>query len=47
MTRTPDDDEDIEYEMNRELGNLEQREINRRVRWAQEQRKAEEEASAE
>lgn len=29
------DDEDVEYEMNRELGNLEQREINRRVKWAQ------------
>jgi hypothetical protein len=34
------DDEDFEYEMNRELGRDEQREIDRRVRWAREQREA-------
>lgn len=31
---TPDEREDITYELNRELGNAEQREINRRVEWA-------------
>lgn len=41
---TPDRYEDIEFEMGHELGRDEAREINRRVRWAQEQRKAEEEA---
>jgi hypothetical protein len=41
VRRTSDPvDEDIEYEMNRELGGLEQREIDRRVRWAREQREA-------
>jgi hypothetical protein len=34
------DDESIEFEMNRELGGQEQREINRRVKWAREQREA-------
>lgn len=32
---TPDRYEDIEFEMNHELGNAEQREINRRVKHAQ------------
>lgn len=40
---TPDRYEDIEFEMNHELGNAEAREIDRRVRWAQERREAEEE----
>lgn len=46
MTRTPDEDEDIEYEMNRELGTQEQREINRRVQWAREQRRRHDEEEA-
>lgn len=42
VRRTSDPvDEDIEYEMNHELGGLEQREINRRVKWMREQRRGE------
>lgn len=40
MTRSPDDDEDITYEYDRELGRQEQAEINRRVKWAREQKAA-------
>lgn len=43
----PDEREDVEYEMNHELGNQEQAEINRRVRWSQEQRAAERIRNAE
>lgn len=38
VTRITPDDESVEYEMNSELGRQEQREINRRVQWAREQR---------
>lgn len=38
VIRITPDDESIEYEVNHELGRQEQREINRRVQWAREQR---------
>lgn len=39
MTRSPDEEEDIAYEMYCELATQEQREINRRVRYSQERRR--------
>jgi hypothetical protein len=43
VRRTSDPvDEDIEFEMNHELGRDEQRAINRRVAWARRQREQEE-----
>jgi hypothetical protein len=39
MARSPDDDEDAEYEINRELDRDERRMIDRRAEWYAQQRR--------